>query len=205
MIKTNCFVVGYLQTNCYVVSSDVDNNAVIIDAGGGFKKINEYLIKENKLPVALLCTHGHFDHVLDAKKWEDAGVKIYLHPADRELFYEEEETFPGTKLNYDKAKEVIFVSDGEKLEFGEISFTVKHTPGHTKGSVCYIGKNEIFSGDTVFFHSFGRTDLPGGDFGEIADSVNLILNTNEDKIIYPGHGECTTIKVERLFNPLYNR
>ena len=205
MSKIARFVVGLLETNCYVISSEKGEESVIIDPGGNAKAIEEYLNKNNKKPVACLCTHGHFDHILDAKKWQGKGAKIYLHKNDLGLFTEEEETFPGRRLGYPTTTPDVYVKENDSLAFGEMKFRVVETPGHTQGGVCYILDDQyIFAGDTIFLHSYGRTDLGGGDFGKLVDSVNKILRMEGDRVIYPGHGETTTQKEERYFNPLYN-
>lgn len=205
MAKIVRFVVGFLETNCYVISSENGEESVIIDPGGSYEAIKKYLVENNKKPVACLCTHGHFDHILDCIKWQKLGAKIYLHENDVKLFTEEEETFPGRKLGYPTTTPDVFIRDGEELCFGDIRFTVIHTPGHTRGGVCYVMDDKyIFSGDTIFLHSFGRTDLGGGDYSELVNSVNRILRMEGDRVIYPGHGEATTQKEERYFNPLFS-
>lgn len=204
MAKIKVFVGGMLQTNCYVVSSEKSDKCVIIDAGGKFDAMFDYCTTNGLTPVACLCTHGHFDHVCQAYKWKEKGAEIYLHKADEKLFSEEEETIPGFKVKYPHILPDRFVSDGETIAFSDMFFSAIHTPGHTEGSVCYVLNDDaIFTGDTIFYHSYGRTDLGGGDFGKIIQSVNRVLHREGDALLYPGHGETTTLQEERLFNPLY--
>jgi glyoxylase-like metal-dependent hydrolase (beta-lactamase superfamily II) len=204
MTEIKRFPVGYLQTNCYVVTSDGYDGAVLVDIGGGFGKITDYLAEKGKKAVAALFTHGHFDHIFDAFKWQKCGVKLYISEQDAGLL---ENGNGNLASNYGliipPAKADFLVKDGDKLVFGDMNFSVMHTPGHTAGGVCYIlDEKIIFSGDTLFFHSYGRTDFGGGDFDDISASVKKILALDGDRIVYPGHGESTTLKEERLFNPL---
>lgn len=203
MVSIKCFQVGYLQTNCYVITEDNSNNAVLIDTGGGFGKITDYLESTGKIAVAVLFTHGHFDHITDAYKWQKCGAELYIHALDAEMLEGKHNLAEEMGLTLPYVKADVIVNDGDVLNFGFIKFKVIHTPGHTKGGVCYeLDDKYLFSGDTVFYHSYGRTDFYGGDFNELENSVKKILNTDIDKIIYPGHGESTTIKEEKHFNPL---
>lgn len=203
MTEIKKFVVGYLATNCYVITSADTNSAVIVDPGGGYAKIKEYIDGLGKKPVAVLCTHGHFDHTLDAYKWQESGVKVFIHRNDIELINGEKSIIPGRKLPITPIEPDVVLEGGETIEFPNMIFKVIHTPGHSKGSVCYIFNDEIiFSGDTIFFHSYGRTDFYGGSLGELSESVKKILSIEKDMKIFPGHEESTTVKEEKIFNPL---
>lgn len=198
------FVVGFLDTNCYVVTSDVGSDAIIVDAGGGYAAVSAYLEKKHKFPVAVLCTHGHFDHIKDAKRRQNEGVSVYAHKLDEELINGEKAEIFGRKFPIDYFTPNHFVKEGDILRFGDLNFRVIETPGHTKGSVCYIlNEKYIFSGDTLFFHTYGATDFYGGDFGKMQASIRKILHITEgDMLVFTGHGENTTLREERLFNPL---
>lgn len=196
------FTVGYLATNCYVVTTD-EEEAVIVDAGGGYDKIKSYLDGLGKKAAAVLCTHGHFDHVYNAHKWQKSGAKIYIHAADVELLRNEKQIMPGRSFAVEPTEPDVVVSDGDEIKIAGTVFTVIHTPGHSKGSVCYdLDVQTVFTGDTVFYHSFGRTDFYGGSYNEIASSVRKIVLREKDALLLPGHGESTTIKEERIFNPI---
>lgn len=204
MVHIEKFVVGFLDTNCYVITTTESDKAVIIDAGGGYAAVSVYLNKNEKKAVAVLCTHGHFDHIKDAKRWQNEGAPVYAHKEDEDLISGEKPIMEGMTFPIDFFTPDKFVKDGETLRFCEnMEFRVIHTPGHTKGGVCYVLNGKyVFSGDTLFFHSYGRTDFYGGDFESLSSSVNKILSIEGDMIVYPGHGESTTLKEERLFNPL---
>lgn len=203
MIDIKSFSVGYLQTNCYVITDDNSNNAVLIDTGGGFGKIADYLKTIGKKAVAVLFTHGHFDHIIDAHKWQKCGARLYIHAFDAEMLEGKNSLSEAIGLTLPCVKADVILNGEEILDFGFMKLKVIHTPGHTKGGVCYELNNKyIFSGDTVFYHSYGRTDFYGGNFDDLQNSVKKILNTDCDKIIYPGHGEFTTVKEEKHFNPL---
>lgn len=203
MIHIEKFVVGFLDTNCYVVYSDENDKAIIIDAGGGYAAVSHFLEEKNKKPIAVLCTHGHFDHIKHAKRWQDKGIPVYAHAMDKELLNGNKAEIEGHKFPIDYITADFFVQDGEKLVFADKVFEVIHTPGHTKGGVCYLLNDRyLFSGDTIFYHSYGRTDFYSGDYEEMKTSVKKILSREGDLLIYPGHGESTTLKEERLFNPL---
>lgn len=196
------FSVGYLATNCYVITNKT-NEAVIIDAGGGYDRIKKYLDGLEKKPVAVLCTHGHFDHVLDARKWQSDGAKVYIHKDDEDLLTGKETIMPGRNLLITPVTPDKVLNDGEEIDVAGLKFTVIHTPGHSKGSVCYLLEDDvIFSGDTIFLGSYGRTDFFGGNFSELVRSVTKILALPGDRKVLTGHGESTTLQQERRFNPL---
>lgn len=205
MAEIKLFTVGFLATNCYVVTTDGEG-AVIVDAGGGFDKIKSYLDGLGKKAVAVLCTHGHFDHVYDAHKWQKYGAKIYIHSADVELLRNEKQIIPGRSFAVEPTEPDVVIEDGDVLKIAGMVFETVHTPGHSKGSVCFVLKGQeretVFTGDTVFYHSYGRTDFYGGNFDELISSVEKIVMREADALFLPGHGESTTAIEERNFNPI---
>ncbi len=191
--------IGFLGNNAYLVHKDGECDAVLIDAPKNYEKILN-VAKTNNLKVrAVLLTHGHFDHIGSARKFESDGARIYIHVLDNDKLHS------STNLSKTKIPETvgeINVCDGDVINECGMEFRVMHTPGHSKGSVCYLIDNAIFSGDTLFRGSFGRTDFYDGEFLEIRSSVGKILNLDENYTIYPGHGEFTTVKDEKIINPL---
>jgi hydroxyacylglutathione hydrolase len=200
---------GVLESNCYLVYNG-ERNTIIIDPGADAGDIVS-LINENELhPVCIVLTHGHFDHVTAVKELKDEypDIKIYLHEKDYGFYLK------GRKLasqflgmNYDDLTmpdDVEFVLEGDIIESGDLSFKVVHTPGHTQGCISLVSEQDrvIFSGDTLFKLSIGRTDLEGGNTNQLFQSIKSKLFTLDDAFtVYPGHGESTTIGEEKKNNP----
>ena len=181
---------GLYQTNTYLLANDTE--AVVIDPGYEADTILDALA--GKALKAILLTHGHFDHVGAVKELvAETGCDVYIHAA--------EATMPPMVTagplyfthTYDEGDTV---SPIEGLEL-----TVLHTPGHTPGSVCLLMGNEMFSGDTLFACSFGRTDLPGGDPRKMMESLRRLASLQGNFFIHPGHGGSTTLDAEKRFNP----
>jgi len=187
--------VGFIRANCYIISGD-KTNAVLIDPGGDYEKLKTVLDGSNLRAEAVLLTHGHYDHHRAAKQFQDAGAKIYMHAADREII----------PYIHGFVKPVMFepdfdVSDGETLSLAGLEIKVMHTPGHSKGGVCYYINNVLFTGDTLFHGDVGRTDLPGGNAAALRESIRKKLYAlPDDTVVYPGHEEETTIGEEKRFN-----
>ncbi len=205
MLKIKKFNVSSLATNCYVVKSE-NNNAFIIDPGGMTPLLKSYLKTLNVKFV--INTHGHIDHIAaNHEMVKNYSVPIYIHEFDR-IFLNRSDLNGSDVLGISyypvEEKWIKNVKDGDIIPFGEINLKIIHTPGHTPGSICiYIEKeNILFSGDTLFKFSIGRTDLPGGNYKEIIKSIKeKLFSLPEDTIVYPGHMEKTTIKNEKMANP----
>ena len=182
---------GAYQTNTYIVAND--DRCVIIDAGYAPDTILRFL-RENALSAeAIFLTHGHFDHVGAVKDLaKQLGGPVYIHAAELSM----PEAMTAGPLYFTHA-----YGEGDRIEKAGISFRVLHTPGHTPGSVCLMAETALFSGDTLFAGSCGRTDLPGGDWATIRRSLNRLAQLDSDLSVYPGHGEGTTLSQEKQFNP----
>ena len=177
-------------SNCYLVSEGRD--AVIIDPSTSAETVTDLLSQAGLTLHAILLTHGHFDHILSLDTLRTAtGVPAYLHRGDAAFPGDAAKncylTLIGRDIRHRPAEHLL---DGdETLEFGALRFTVLHTPGHTEGCVCYRCGDALFTGDTLFAEGYGRTDLPGGNFTALRQSLSMLAAMqNETLTIYPGHG-----------------
>jgi glyoxylase-like metal-dependent hydrolase (beta-lactamase superfamily II) len=213
------FPAGMLACNCYVLAQGQGADAIVVDPGQRAMSSLRRILDEHRLtPAAVLLTHGHIDHIWSAQKVADAyGCPAYIHPDDRFMLSDPIKGF-GPRLGqvlfgalFREPKQVIELDrDGDKIELGGVSVAVDHTPGHTRGSVVFRVSGEVragpsdyvFSGDTLFKGSVGRTDLPGGSGRDLLGSiVTKLLVLDDDTVVLPGHGESTTIGAERRTNP----
>lgn len=192
-----------MGTNCYIVENEATRECVVIDPGVYSDKIREHLKGGGLKTVAVLLTHGHFDHIMGLQKLlKDFPVPVYAYRAEAELLADKRLNMSalvtlGRGYVFTGAK---YVSDNEVLELAGIRFRVLHTPGHTAGSCCYYVEDEnvLFSGDTLFRGSAGRTDFPTGDAEALKASIRERLYTlPEATKVYPGHREATDIASEK--------
>jgi hydroxyacylglutathione hydrolase len=209
------FPTGALQANCYLVAPGEGEPCVIIDPGqDAVEPITDALRKHRLSPVAVLLTHGHFDHSFCVAPVCDGNdIPAWIHPDDRGMLADPLQgvsvgaDFFGGKLEMREPKEVRELADGTDLDLAGLELTVDHTPGHTRGSVIFRseldeGGRVVFAGDTLFAGSIGRTDLPGGDMRSMNSSLRTkLLPLADDTVVLPGHGPGTTIGRERVSNP----
>ncbi len=209
------FEVNPLQENCYVVSDD-SGECVIIDCGAYYDEesvaIDNYLRKQQLKPVHLLATHGHLDHNFgNAHLFKQYGLKVEICAGDQQLV----ERLPqqaadlfGMEISEDQPPVGTLLSDGDTITFGQHTLQVLTTPGHSHGSCLFYCKEEgvVFSGDTLFRMSIGRTDFPEGSWQQMEQSLAKIAGTlPKDTVVYPGHGPQTTIADELQYNPYLRR
>jgi glyoxylase-like metal-dependent hydrolase (beta-lactamase superfamily II) len=203
-IKT--FVSGPFETNGYLVGDEVTKDAIIIDAPPDFSSPVLKEIKKQDYKVKyIINTHGHIDHIADNHILkEELNSKLLIHKND--LFWLNSTDFIKSLIPFEiiPSEPDDFIDDGDIIKVGSLSFIIIFTPGHTSGGICLYEKESkvLFTGDTLFKENIGRTDLPGGSTDILIDSIkNKILNLPGDVIIYPGHGETSTINDEKNFNP----
>ncbi len=206
------FPAGSFATNCYLVAPGPGEECVIIDPGQDAEPGIESVLAEHRLkPVAVLLTHGHIDHIWSVTPVCGAqGIPAYIHPDDRALLSDPlrglsvrpgQQLFGG--LTFTEPDEVAELADGMTLQLAGVELVVSHAPGHTPGSVTFrLPAGVLFSGDLLFAGSIGRTDLPGGDYPTILESLaRVCLPLPDETHVLPGHGPDTTIGAERAGNP----
>jgi hydroxyacylglutathione hydrolase len=196
--------VGPLETNCYILGDEKSKEAVVIDPGGDFEEIDQQLRKLKLKVKYIVLTHGHFDHTgALAQLKKTTGAEILIHSADAFMLSPGGQAQPfSLETGTDLCSADRTLKEGDKIQFGENVLEVLHTPGHTPGGISLIIGKMIFTGDTLFCGSVGRTDLPGGSYRRLMDSIKTkLLSKYDDYVIYPGHGPESTIGEERRDNP----
>lgn len=197
-------IVGALETNCYLVYCTESLECAIFDPGAEAQKIFHLITKKSLNPVVLLNTHGHIDHIGANKDIKERfNIPLCIHALDKSMLENVQQLelsfFLGAKESPSPDK---YLEDGDMVKLGKSSLQVIHTPGHSPGSVSFLGDGFILSGDTLFYGGVGRADLPGGSWDELERSIkNKILTLPDETIVLPGHGPATSVGQERNLNP----
>lgn len=205
-MEIRVFVEGPVDANNYLLFDAESKEAVLIDCSAPSLQIIDAIKKENLILKYILLTHGHFDHILGVDKFNEVfNVDIYVGKDDLEQI----ESTPAMIQMFTgvRGPEVLSVkknvNDGDEFFIGKTKIKAIATPGHTEGGMCYLAEDKLFSGDTLFNRSIGRTDFPGGDFQKITHSVkDILFSLPDDTIVYPGHGAKTTIAYEKKYNEI---
>lgn len=211
MMLVESFPVGPLQCNCSIIACKETGEAAIIDPGGDADRIIKLIQKYKLKPKYLLHTHAHFDHIIATRAVKEAtGAKIYLHQADKMLYENLIQQGQLFGLQIDAPLPIDeYLEDESAIVIGKVKAKILHTPGHTPGSACFCLNDQeslLFSGDTLFARSIGRTDLWGGSFEDIIKSIsNRLFILDDETRVIPGHGPDTTIWTEKRENPFFNR
>lgn len=199
-------VLGMVGTNTYFLMNRETKEMLLVDPADEAEAIEEKVSAMGGKPVAVLLTHGHYDHMLAAdavrKKY---GIKVYVHELDEPVLEDAALNLSGFWSSAYTMKADVLVKEGEELQLAGCRIRVLHTPGHTQGSACYYFPEQKFliSGDTLFFESYGRTDFPTSSAKDMQKSVRrLLAELPEDTAVYPGHQCSTSIDMEKRFNPL---
>lgn len=201
------FTVGSLATNCYVVWASESKVGVIIDPGfeteAEESKILDFIRRSDLRIAYILNTHGHFDHIAgDAAVKEDTGASIMIHKLDARYLNEPALSTPFYNVNFASVKADVLLEEGDEIRIGGEMLKVIHTPGHTMGSISILGREGVFTGDTLFAGSIGRVDLPGSSSEAMRNTLKeKIIKLRDGLYVYPGHGPFTTMKVEKENNP----
>lgn len=214
-MRIETLIVGPLDVGCYILMNE-NNEAVIIDPGGDADEILKFIKKHKLQPRYLINTHGHGDHIGANKelKAHFPDIKICIHEEDKEALTNPFKNL--SALGGFQSKDYILKSppadmtlrEGDRITLGQIKLEVLHTPGHTPGGICLLSRSGdsqpdvLFSGDSLFQGSIGRTDFPGGNHSALVESLRgKVLTLKEDTIVYPGHGPTTTVGHEKRNNP----
>ena len=201
MVNVHTLILGQLQTNCYVVWAEGSASCVVVDPADSSAQILEFAASHALTIEAIFLTHGHFDHVGAAEALQKAtGCSLWMHKGDYNQRKDplNDYLYP---LHDKELGEIVFCDDGDTISAAGLTFTVFSTPGHTRGSVCYLAEKVLLSGDTLFAGGCGRTDLPGGSAEAIFVSLADLAELDDDIKVYPGHGESTTLAREKRYNP----
>lgn len=192
LIKT--LPLGHLEANCYVVADEGTLECAVIDPGDESNTVMDYIEETKLVPRAIFLTHGHYDHTgAAAALHEETGAPIFIHRAD---FTDAPESY-----RYNGPADTRFWSDGDVVTVGSLRFRVMETPGHSPGSVTLLCRDALFTGDTLFAGSCGRTDLPGGDMDAMLSSLRRLGDMPGNYEVYPGHMDATTLDIEKAANP----
>lgn len=206
-MKIDCLVLGSYENNCYILrESEAANDCLIVDTGLEAGELITFLSEHKLNPVAVILTHGHADHISGVavlrKNFSD--IKVYIHKLDAKMLTKATSNLSLLALKFFRTEPADFLfAQGDVVELANIKLMVLHTPGHTQGGVCFYAEDEgiIFTGDTLFAGSVGRTDLPGGNMEQLIKSIKEKLCVLPEKTVcYPGHGPTTTIAQEKAHN-----
>ncbi len=201
IIKT--LEVGSFLSNCFLVVDETTRRAAVIDPGADAGKIIAAVEEAGVEPDCVLLTHGHLDHVGAARQVSERfDLPVRLHPADRRWLYAAPFAAPLFGIRPRRIKVDRELEPGRTIRIGELGLEVIHAPGHSRGSVVFLADGALFAGDLLFADSVGRTDLPGGSYRTLLESLRrVVLPLSDDTRVYPGHGPTTTVGRERTGNP----
>jgi len=197
-------IVGALETNCYLVYCPETLECAVVDPGAEAERIFRLIAEKGLHPIVILNTHGHVDHIGANKDVKDKfNIPLSIHSSDSAMLESVHQLEIGFLIGAKASPSADnFLEDGDKIEIGKSYLKVIHTPGHSQGSVSFLGDGFVLSGDTLFNGGVGRTDLPGGSWDTLVNTIkNKILTMPEETAVLPGHGPPTTVGQEKEANP----
>lgn len=204
-LKVEQYVVGPVQTNCYFAINDDTKEVLVIDPGASADQLAKKIRQEKLIPIAILLTHGHFDHAGGAEELaKHFDIKIYAEEYEKETLDTPSLNLSGWEGVQKTYHADVFLKNEQEIDLAGFHIRVFHTPGHTVGGCCYYFpyQNVVFSGDTLFCTSVGRTDFPKGSAAQIIRSIKeKLLPLPDETTVYTGHNDITTIGTERMYNP----
>ncbi|MCX8026895.1 MAG: MBL fold metallo-hydrolase [Thermodesulfovibrionales bacterium] len=203
-MRIQTFVVGMLQVNCYVLIDEETKECIMVDPGDEPDRLLDFIMKDNLDLRYIVCTHGHFDHIGAIKdiKNQLPSAKILLHKDEVVVYKKSFEIGRQWGFDVDEPPDAdVLIEEGFDICFGNQTIKTIHTPGHSPGGICLIGKDFVITGDTLFAGSIGRTDLPGGDYSLIGRSYKRLMQLGDDMKVMPGHGPVSYIGIEKRSNP----
>jgi len=196
--------VGAVACNCYLVGCEETKKAIIIDPGAAGPTIINMIKSSGYTVETIVNTHGHVDHIgANNEVKKHTGARLLIHKLDAKMLTSSAANFSmfmGKPVTSAAADELL--EEGSIVKAGNLELKVLHTPGHTPGGICLVADQVIFSGDTLFYGSIGRTDFPGGSYETLIKSIkDKLLAYPDETVVYPGHGPATSIAFERQYNP----
>lgn len=195
-------MINHFTTNSYILLEDGD--AVLVDPVGDPKEFVAELEGKSAVCRGIVYTHGHYDHIVSAEDfYKQFQMPLHIHSMDKEMFYDPQKNlsvFFSRNFSLDPSIPIITMEDGETLEFGKVKIRIHHTPGHTPGSVCLESGDDLYTGDTLFEGSIGRTDFPGSDLSLMQMSLKKLKVMEPGLQVHPGHGGSSTIEEELRTN-----
>ena len=194
--------VGPLQANCYIIHDESGRDAIVVDPGDDADRIIKFLMNSELRAIQIVCTHGHFDHVgAVARVKEKTGAQVLIHRDDLPIYARAKEQAAAWGFAVESPPPPDgFLSEGDSVIIGALSYKVLHTPGHSPGGICLLGNAEIITGDTIFAGSVGRTDFPGGSIEALKQSFRRIMALPAETTILPGHGPASSVGEEHYGN-----
>jgi len=205
MIHVDTLITGVFQTNTYFLSES--GETLIVDPGDRLHRIEKFIRDMKYNPVGIVCTHAHLDHIVTALPlMKKIGIPIFLHEMEKDVL----DSLPAMCRQfhmpyYGQPDPVSWLKNGDRIKIGHFDLSFCHTPGHTPGGLSLLTDAGVFSGDTIFYRSVGRTDFPGGNAQTLMESIRSQIYTLDDEtVLWPGHGPETTVGQEKRYNPFVN-